>query len=74
MNTLINQISQLPVAEQLAIVQEIWDGLHESPELVQQWQVAEARRRSSELLANPSHSISEAELWRRVDELLLESR
>lgn len=70
MNTPIDQIRQLPVAEQLAIVQQIWDGLHDSPELVQAWQVDEARRRSEELRADPSLSLTEEDVWRRVDELL----
>lgn len=70
MSTPIDQIRQLPVADQLAIVEQIWDGLHESPALVQQWQIEEARRRSKELEANPSKTLSEEEVWNRVDELL----
>ena len=66
----IEQIRQLPVAEQLAIVEQIWDGLHESKELVQEWQVAEARRRVAELEADPSIAITEDEVWKRVDEML----
>ena len=66
----IEQIRQLPVAEQLAIVQQIWDGLHDSKDLVQDWQIAEARRRSAELDADPSIAISEQEVWERVDKLL----
>ena len=70
MATPIEQIRQLPVAEQLAIVEQIWDGLHDSKDLVQDWQISEARRRSAELDANPSIAISENEVWERVDELL----
>lgn len=70
MGTPIDHIRQLPVAEQLAIVEQIWDGLHESPELVQGWQIEEAGRRSVELKSNPSIAISEDEVWKRVDELL----
>lgn len=66
----IEQIRQLPVAEQLAIVEQIWDGLHDSKDLVQDWQISEARRRSSELDADPSIAISENEVWERVNELL----
>ena len=70
MATPIDQIRQLPVAEQLAIVEQIWDGLHESPELLQEWQIEEARRRSKEIESDPSIAISENDVWKRVDELL----
>ena len=70
MATPIEQIRQLPVAEQLAIVEQIWDGLHDSRDLVQDWQVSEARRRSAELDADPSIAISEKNVWERVDKLL----
>lgn len=70
MNTPIDQIRQLPVAEQLAIVEQIWDGLHESRELVQDWQIDEARRRSAEMESDPSIAISEDEVWKRVDKIL----
>jgi len=70
MASLIEQIRQLPVAEQLAIVEQIWDVLHDSKDLVQDWQISEARRRSAELDADPSIAISENEVWERVNELL----
>jgi len=70
MDTPIDQIRQLPVAEQLALVEQIWDGLHESPELLHEWQIEEARRRSAELESNPSIAISEDEVWKRVDDIL----
>ena len=63
----IDQIRQLPVAEQLAIVEQIWDGLHDSKELVQEWQIEEARRRLAELEADPSIGLTEEEVWQRVD-------
>ena len=70
MATPIDQIRQLPVAEQLAIVEQIWDGLRETPELLQEWQVEEARRRSQELDSDPSIALSESDVWKRVDEIL----
>jgi len=68
----LEQIRQLPVHEQLALVQQIGDGLHDSPQLIQDWQLAESQRRSAELEADPSIAISEADMWKRVDELLEE--
>lgn len=70
METPLDQIRQLPVEQQLALVHQIWDGLYESRQLVQEWQITEARRRSAELDSEPSIAISEDELWKRVDELL----
>ena len=70
MSTPLDHIRQLPVAEQLSLVEQIWDGLHESREMVKDWHRAEARRRAEELTADPSIAISEQEVWSRVDELL----
>ena len=70
MSTPIDQIRQLPVAEQLAIVEQIWDGLQESPELVQAWQMEEARRRAKQLESGEATTLSEDEVWQQVDELL----
>ena len=70
MATPIDQIRQLPVAEQLAIVEQIWDGLHESPELLHEWQIEEARRRAKELDSDESIALSEDEVWKRVDDIL----
>ena len=72
MDTPITQIRQLPVSQQLALVEEIWDGLHDSRDLVQAWHRAEAVRRADELDANPSAAISEDEVWKCTDELLNE--
>lgn len=70
MTNSIEQVRKLPVAEQLAIVEQIWDGLHQSQELVQERQIAKARRRSAELDADLSIAITEEEVWKRVDEIL----
>lgn len=72
MSTPMEQIRQLPVSEQLLLVEQIWDGLHESRQLVRDWHRKEARRRSQELEADPSIAISENGVWQRVDELLNE--
>ena len=47
----IEQIRQLPVDQQLAIVHQIWDGLHDASQLVQEWHIKEAQRRAEELEA-----------------------
>lgn len=70
MNSPVEHIRQLPVAEQLAIIEQIWDGLQESPQLVREWQITEARRRSAEFDSNPAIALSEDEMWKRVDDLL----
>lgn len=49
MDISIEQIRKLPAAEQLLLAEQIFDGLAQSGELVQQWQVDEARRRSAEI-------------------------
>lgn len=66
----IDQIRQLPIAQQLAIVEQIWDGLDESRELVQDWQIDEARRRYVEIESDSTLTISEDEVWKRVDHIL----
>ena len=70
MDSPLEQIRQLPVDQQLAIVHQIWDGLHDERQLVQEWHMKEARRRAAELEADPSIAISEDEVWKRVDGLL----
>jgi putative addiction module component (TIGR02574 family) len=70
MSNPLDQIRQLPVDQQLDIVHQIWDGLHESSELVQEWHIKEARRRSAEIEADPSIAISEDDVWKRVDGML----
>ena len=70
MSSPLDQIRQLPIEQQLAIVHQIWDGLHASSELVQSWHIDEARRRAAELEADPSIAISADEVWKRVDGLL----
>ncbi len=67
MDTPLQQIQQLPIADQLRLVEQIWDGLHESSGLVREWHRAEARRRSAELDDDESIAITRDELWRRVD-------
>lgn len=61
-------IRNLPIAEKLQILEELWEDLDASAEdIVPPWIVAEAERRSAELKANPDLAISEEELWRQVN-------
>ena len=70
MSNPLDQIRQLPVDQQLEIVHKIWDGLHESSELVKEWHIKEARRRAAEIAADPEIAITEDEVWKRVDGML----
>ena len=69
MDISIEQIRKLPAAEQLLLAEQILDELAKSGELVQQWQIDEARRRSAELDADPSIALTEEQMWERVDQL-----
>jgi putative addiction module component (TIGR02574 family) len=60
----------MPVADKLRLVTQLWDDIASSsdpivvpPEIIQ-----EASRRSAELSADPSIAIDDDELWRRVDD------
>lgn len=68
MDNTLHQIQQLPVAEQLRLVEQIWQGLHDKGPLVQDWHREEVTRRAAELEADPSATITHSEMWKRVDE------
>lgn len=61
---------RLPVSEKLKVVTKLWDDIAASGEeiIVPPEVVAEAQRRSIEVKADPSITIDDEELWRRVDE------
>ena len=65
----IRKLRDLPVAEKLRIVTQLWDDIAASnePIVVPPDVLREASRRSAELQADPSIAIDEDELWRRVD-------
>ncbi len=69
MNVELDRLRNLPVAEKLRIVEQLWDDIHESDEplVVQGWHKVEASRRAAELDANPNIALTRAELWNRVD-------
>ena len=70
MNRPLEQIQQLPVAERLRLVEQIWDGIGESEErlIVRDWHKDEARKRAAELREDPNLAITRDELWKRVDD------
>lgn len=70
MSTPLDQIRQLPFEEKPLSVHQIWNGLHDSTKLFQDWRREVARDRLAELKADTSISLSEQEVWKRVDELL----
>ncbi|MFV1965923.1 MAG: addiction module protein [Pirellulaceae bacterium] len=65
----ISNLRDLPVADKLRIVTQLWDDIAASadPLVVPPDVLREASRRSAELKADPSIAIDDDELWRRVD-------
>ena len=62
-------IHNLPVAEKLKLVMQLWDEIATSqpPLTIPKDILAEASRRSAEIKADPSICIDDDELWRQVD-------
>lgn len=65
----IPDLRNLPVADKLRIVTQLWDDIAASPEsiVVPPDVLQESARRSAELKADPSIAIDDDELWRQVD-------
>lgn len=70
MQTELDQLRKLPVADKLRIVEQLWDDIGESEEplLVRDWHKEEAQRRAMELEAQPNSALTREELWKLVDE------
>ena len=70
MDTPLEQIQQLPIADRLRLVEQIWDGIGDSDEplVLREWHEDEARRRSAELDKDLDIAITREELWKRVDD------
>jgi putative addiction module component (TIGR02574 family) len=68
MNDFLEQIRQLPIPEQLLLVEKIWEGIPKNATIVQDWHREEGRRRLTELERDPSGTLSRADMWKRVDE------
>lgn len=65
----LEHLRNLPIADKLRVVEELWDDIGRSEESfpLPAWHRVEADRRSAELDADPSISLSREELWSRVD-------
>ncbi len=65
----ITNLRNLPVAEKLRIITQLWDDIAASGEsiAIPPDVLREVTRRSAELKADPSIAIDDDELWRRVD-------
>lgn len=70
MDIYADSIQNLPTAERLRLVEQIWDGLSSNaqPIPLPVWAISEAKRRRDELLADPALGISHDEMWRKIDE------
>jgi putative addiction module component (TIGR02574 family) len=66
----LDSLHNLPLADKLRIVEELWDDIGASAAAggLQQWHKDEARRRMTELEAAPESTISLDELWKRVEQ------
>lgn len=62
-------LRDLPVADKLRIVAQLWDDIAASPDpvIMPPDILQEASRRSAELQADPSIALDDDELWRRVN-------
>ncbi len=64
----VEHLRQLPIAERLRVVEELWDDIAASVERfpLPDWHREEAQRRAAELETDPSIALDREELWRRV--------
>lgn len=70
MHPAMPQLSQLPVAERLELVQDLWDSIGEAREElpVQEWHRQLALARLAELDGREEETgLSEEEVWNRVE-------
>lgn len=64
-----SELLSLPAAEQLRIVELLWDNLGalDAPIPLPAWVQAEAVRRLEEMRGNPTLGISHDEVWSRIE-------
>jgi len=64
----MSSIFDLSPSEKLQLVEDLWDDLASTPELVpvQDWQKEELARRKANLVKNPAAGLSWEEVQRRV--------
>jgi len=69
MNIYTDSIQNLPAADRLRLVEQIWDGLSQETDLqLPTWAIAEAKRRRAEMTADPSLGMSHEEVWRKIED------
>lgn len=68
MNAENESIFDLSAAEKLQLVEDLWDDLASTPELVpvHEWQKIELERRRANLINNPGTGLSWEEVKRRI--------
>jgi putative addiction module component (TIGR02574 family) len=68
MNSDLSSVFDLSPSEKLQLVEDLWDDLAASPELVpfHDWQREELERRKANLLKNPGSGLTWEEVQRRV--------
>ena len=59
-------LRDLPPADKLQLVEELWDDLTDVP--APEWQQEEIRRRAAELNADPTIVITREDMWQRVNQ------
>ena len=71
MHPAMEQLSQLPLAERLELVQDLWDSIGQSKQElpVQDWHRELAQARLAEIEGREKEiGLSEDEVWKRVDQ------
>ncbi len=65
------QLESLPVSEKLRLVTSLWDQISRSGETISvpNTVLDNAGQRIKEMMADPSASLTEDEMWRRANEL-----
>jgi putative addiction module component (TIGR02574 family) len=65
------QLDSLPVSEKLRLVTSLWDQIAKSkqPICVPDAVLDDAERRVNEMIDDPSAGLTEADMWRRADEI-----
>lgn len=68
MNTNFTSVFDLSPTEKLQLVEDLWDDLAASPEVVPifEWQKQELARRKANLMSNPASGLSWEEVKRRI--------
>jgi putative addiction module component (TIGR02574 family) len=69
MNTDHSDLLALPAAEQLRIVEMLWDNLGQSSSPIPwpDWIAREGARRRDEMLADPTFGSSHEEIWDKIE-------